>query len=107
MVKHELMIIANYSQESFVTLDELCEICNISSDVIHELIAHEIIHPKQTEHYQWKINFNELTRAKTALRLQRDLEVNFAGAALALDLLEELNDLRNRIEFLEYQLLKR
>jgi chaperone modulatory protein CbpM len=33
---------------------------------------------------------------RCALRLERDLGVNLAGAALALDLLDELNRLRAR-----------
>jgi len=35
-------------------------------------------------------------RVRCALRLESDLGVNLAGAALALDLLEELNRLRAR-----------
>jgi chaperone modulatory protein CbpM len=35
-------------------------------------------------------------RVQTAIRLQQDLGVNLAGAALALDLLEELQELRCR-----------
>ena len=40
---------------------------------------------------------NQVRRASIALRLQRDLGVNLAGVALALDLLDELNGLRVRV----------
>jgi chaperone modulatory protein CbpM len=43
-------------------------------------------------------------RARRALRLQRDLDLNLAGAALALDLLDEVEILRERVRVLEYQL---
>ena len=36
-------------------------------------------------------------RARTALRLQRDLEINLPGVALALELLEELDRLRREL----------
>jgi chaperone modulatory protein CbpM len=36
-----------------------------------------------------------------ALRLKRDLGVNIAGAALAIDLLEELEELRARLQRFE------
>ena len=36
----------------------------------------------------------ELRRARTAMRLQRDLGVNLAGIALILDLLDEVDTLR-------------
>ena len=99
MVKHEIVVIANYSQESLFTFDEMCEICNTSTDAINELIAYEIIHPKQASQGQWIINIADLQRAKTALRLQRDLEVNLAGVALVLDLLDELEELRAQTNF--------
>lgn len=98
MVKHEIMIIANYTEESWLTLDELCESCNLSSDIINQLIAYEIIHPQQLQGQQI-FSINDLQRVKTALRLQRDLEVNIAGVALALDLLNELEELRAQMKF--------
>jgi chaperone modulatory protein CbpM len=42
-----------------------------------------------------------LQRARVALRLQNDLDVNLAGAALALELLDELDELRARVQRLE------
>jgi chaperone modulatory protein CbpM len=38
-----------------------------------------------------------LRRARLAVRLERDLEVNLAGVALALDLLEEIDRLRRAL----------
>ncbi|WP_293469970.1 chaperone modulator CbpM [Polaromonas sp.] len=42
-----------------------------------------------------------MQRARVALRLQTDLDVNLAGAALALELLDELDELRARVQRLE------
>jgi chaperone modulatory protein CbpM len=42
-----------------------------------------------------------LQRAKTAVHLQRDLDVNLAGVALVLDLLEEMEELRERVKLLD------
>ncbi|VVC75310.1 Chaperone modulatory protein CbpM [Aquicella siphonis] len=107
MVKHELMIIADYSDESSLTLEELCSICQISPDTVQEFIAYEIIHPAQSRRDQPLFGLAELQRVKTALRLQHDLEVNMAGVALVLDLLDEMESLRARAEFLERQFGKR
>jgi chaperone modulatory protein CbpM len=38
------------------------------------------------------------------VRLRRDLNLNLAGTALALDLLDELEHLRERLRALEHQL---
>ena len=43
---------------------------------------------------------------KTALRLQHDLEVNLAGVALVLDLLEQLHETEEKLAVLEKHFLK-
>lgn len=45
-----------------------------------------------------------LKRLRIALRLHQELQLNAAGAALAVDLLEEIERLRNRVALLEYAL---
>ena len=45
-----------------------------------------------------------LRRLRIAVRLHRELELNPAGAALAVDLLDEISRLRARVELLEYAL---
>jgi chaperone modulatory protein CbpM len=101
MKKHEIMIVADYSDKSPLTLSELCEICNISQNVVHEFISWEIVHPRQSAQQELIFELIDLRRIKTALRLQHDLEVNLAGVALVLDLLEELEELREKAKFLE------
>ena len=43
---------------------------------------------------EWRFPGSAVTRAQKALRLARDLRVNWPGAALALDLLDEIERLR-------------
>ena len=83
-----------------LTLDDLCRACAAQSDIIIELVSEGVIdspatrHDTQPEH--WRFTGLHLHRAKVALRLHRDLGVNFAGAALALQLLDELQALKPR-----------
>jgi chaperone modulatory protein CbpM len=86
-------------------LEELCEICQINEAYLQDLVEYDVITitvPLQTVEF----DLDHLNRIKTALRLQRDLEVNMAGAALILDLLDELHDLRARADILERHLLR-
>lgn len=46
---------------------------------------------------QWRFSGAALGRARLALRLSRDLEVNAPGVALALDLIDEIDELRARL----------
>jgi chaperone modulatory protein CbpM len=53
-----------------------------------------IAEPEGSSWEDWRFGARALKRSQLALRLQCDLRVNAAGAALALDLLEELARLR-------------
>lgn len=100
-----LIIVADYAKTPRLTLDELCEICQISPGVIKELVNYAIVHPQAEE--QWYFDLEQLRRIKTALRLQHDLELNLAGVALVLDLLNEVQELRAKAEWLESHFAKR
>ena len=76
------------------TLHELSALCNQNTELILEMIDEGIIIPAGSSPSQWRFGLREIHRVQTAQRLIRDLQVNLAGAALALDLLEELEELR-------------
>lgn len=97
MKKNEVMIVADYSNQETLTLEELCKICHITPELVTELIQYDIIVLQEPK----AIALTQLRRAQTALRLRRDLEVNFAGAALILDLLEEMEALQRKMALLE------
>ena len=78
------------------SLQELCRLCNITADIIHEMINEGLIQPRGREQTQWRFTFIEIRRVQTSLRLQRDLRVNLPGCALVLDLLDELQELKRR-----------
>ena len=84
-----------------LTLEDLCRACKAQADIIIELVSEGVIDnmPMQQdappEH--WRFTGLHLHRAKVAMRLHRDLGVNFAGAALALQLMDELQALKAEI----------
>ena len=84
-----------------LTLEDLCRACTAQADIIIELVTEGVIDnmPMQQdappEH--WRFTGLHLHRAKVAMRLHRDLGVNFAGAALALQLMDELQALKAEI----------
>jgi chaperone modulatory protein CbpM len=80
-----------------LSLDELCRACRVHSDWILELVDEGILEPQGREHGNWRFASNSLQRVQTVWRLQHDLGINLAGAALALDLMEEIEGLRARL----------
>ena len=80
-----------------LTLAEVSRSCSVHAQYIIELVEEGVLAPIGREPRAWRFTGSEVRRATVALRLQRDLGVNLAGVALALDLLDELNGLRARI----------
>jgi chaperone modulatory protein CbpM len=76
------------------SLTEVCAACRVSEELVVEIVAEGIVEPSGRDRAQWRFTGVALTRVQRALRLQHDFGINLAGAALALDLLEELERLR-------------
>ena len=73
---------------------ELCKLCGINAELVQDMVVEGLISPRGSEPLQWRFTYVEIRRVQTAVRLQRDLRVNLPGCALALELLEELEELR-------------
>ncbi len=84
-----------------LTLSDLCRACSGSSTWVIELVEEGVLEPAGAERSSWRFSGTCLTRARLARRLQRDLDINVAGVALALELLEEIEVLRRRLSRVE------
>lgn len=78
------------------TLVQFSEACGTEARVVREMVAEGVIEPSGREGDEWFFSGDSLVRAQCALRLVRDLRVNWPGAALALDLLERLEQADRR-----------
>jgi len=80
-----------------LSLHEVCHICGASREVIVAMVREGVIEPLASPEGEWTFSGRSVTRIQTALRLQRDLEVNLPGVALAVELLEEIERLKRRL----------
>ncbi len=80
-----------------MTLVELCQACSVHEDDVRVWVSEGVLHPSAEPGQPMRFRGAALRRARVALRLTRDLEINTAGVALALDLLDEINELRARL----------
>jgi chaperone modulatory protein CbpM len=84
-----------------LSLADLCQACEVSAERVFDLVEEGLIEPVGREPTRWRFRAISVRRVRCTLRLEQDLGVNLAGAALVLDLLEELEQLRLRLRRLE------
>lgn len=85
-------------EEITLSLHEVCEVCGTEESVVFEMIDEGIAEPLDIGARTPEFSGIAVTRLLTACRLQRDLHINLAGVALALDLLDEISVLRGAHE---------
>lgn len=78
-------------------LQELCKVCQVNDELVHEMINEGMLAPLGDSPKSWKFTATSIKTIQVTVRLQVDLGVNLPGAALALDLIEELDALRSRM----------
>lgn len=84
-----------------ISLQELCQVCSTSTEFIIELVGEGVLEPFGQEQSQWRFSGTSVLRARSAMRLKNDLNINLAGVALALELMEEIDLLRERLRRFE------
>lgn len=85
-------------------LQEMCEICHTQETDIIEMVNFGILDPRGNSTRTWKFSPQELQRFRKAARLQHDLELDLAGIALALDLLEKIDAMQTQMQQLQHLL---
>jgi chaperone modulatory protein CbpM len=80
-----------------MTMVELAQATQTPEDLIMAWVSEGVLSPAGASPQDWRFSGNSLQRAKTAARLMHDLELNLPGVALALNLLEELDQLRSQL----------
>jgi chaperone modulatory protein CbpM len=89
---------AIFEESAVLTVEDLSRICAVDERHIVEFVEEGVLQVIEINTTEWRFSGAALRRARVALRLQRDLEINLAGVALALDLMEELQQLRRELE---------
>jgi chaperone modulatory protein CbpM len=84
-------------EQTEMSLNELSQACSNSAEWVVELVDEGVLKPIGQEQTQWRFYGTNLLRARAAVRLQHDLNINLAGVALALDLMEEIEAMRERL----------
>ena len=88
--KHELVSIPG------ITLGELSRLCECQLQVARKLFSIGLIEPISPGSAQL-FDRSAVVRARKALRLRRDLRLNFDAVALVMELLDRIDDLERKL----------
>jgi len=84
------------------SLTDISQACYKKEQWVIELVDEGIIEPCEKETTEMCFSGVSFQRALIVKRLQNDLSVNLAGAALALELIDEIKDLRIQLKILDH-----
>src|ERR1700689_2220002 len=82
-----------FEEYAVLSVRDLSRICAVDERHIVELVHEGVLNVVEADGTEWRFTGEALRRA----RLERDLEINLAGVALALELMEEIEQLRRRV----------
>lgn len=91
-----------------LSLKQLCQATELPTEIVFEIVEEGIIDPvgdpvgESPEN--WTFDVQMITVAKKAFRLHRDLDIDWSGIALAISLLDELEQLRAENQQLQRRL---
>jgi chaperone modulatory protein CbpM len=94
-----------HSPDFYLSFEELRLSANITRQTLFELVDQNIVVPfAGSQPPQWQFHVTCVMQVKKAVRLYRDLEINWSDLALVLELLKEIEQLNGEIFQLKQQL---
>lgn len=103
MAKNDIQVLSGVviDEGTEITIVQLCRSCAVQAETIEAMVEQGILEPSGKRGHHWYFPATSVKRMRIVLRLQRDLDVNLAGAALALELLERIDRLDSRLRAIE------
>lgn len=89
-----------------ITMTEVCHSVSVSTETIIEIVEEGIVDPTGESPTEWLFDSKMVTTVRRACRLQRDLELNWAGVGMAMQLIDELELLRVENKMLKQKLAR-
>jgi len=88
-------------ESTWIAITDFCAWLRVDRHWVASLVEAGVLEPRGAAPETWSFPATDLSRVSAVARLVHDLEVNLAGAALIVDLLEERRRLERRIALLE------
>lgn len=85
-------------------MKEFCQVVDMPPAYVIEIVEHGILEPQGKKPDEWLFDTYSLSVAKRAAKLHHDLAMEWDGVALALELLDELEQVRAENRMLKQRL---
>lgn len=89
-----------------LTFEEFRRASDLPTETLRQMIEEGILAPRGDSPGSWRFEAHLVATARRASRLHRDLDINWSGTALALELLDELEALRDENRVLRRRLAR-
>jgi chaperone modulatory protein CbpM len=86
------------SEDHKLTLQDICESCGLSESTVRTYIEESVIEVQGDDVTLWRFSEVSVVQIQKVHRLERDLRLNPAGAALTLELMSQIEDLKNQLK---------
>jgi chaperone modulatory protein CbpM len=102
MTTHDRILEGTPLDEStWIEVGDFCAWLSVERHWVASLVEAGVLEPRGAAPESWSFPACDLQRVRATARLVHDLDVNLAGAAVILDLLEERRRLTRRLALLE------
>ena len=88
-------------ESTWIEVGDFCTWLSVERHWVASLVEAGVLEPRGAVPECWSFPASDLQRVRATARLVHDLDVNLAGAAVILDLLEERRRLTRRLALLE------
>ena len=83
--------------EHALELEAFAAACGTEAEFVRQLVDEGLVQPVALQP-AWRFGGEELARVRRICRLQRDFEANLQSVAVMLDLIDEIESLRARLQ---------
>jgi chaperone modulatory protein CbpM len=101
MTKSKILTGVILDENIELSINELCRSCSVQHEMIVALVEEGVLTPVNTDETGYRFPGASVRLVIKAVRLQRDLDLNYPGIALALELMDEIERLRERLREFE------
>lgn len=89
------------NDQATLTLKDVCEKCGLDSDTVTTYVEEGLLEISGDATGTLHFSRTHVVRLQKATRLERDLRLNPAGAVLALELMTEIESLKNKLRYFQ------